>query len=628
MKPMSGFTRRTATVEPRSRAFSGSPAALRPAYGVLLLALAVVAIPRAHSQEIDRSPLAPPDTSSPRATLKSFRTNMEQAFRAYYEEREFRFPDSVAATIRAVACLDSSQLPPVRVKRLATETALILNDVLDRVPLPPDDEIPDAQTMAELPSNVPRVWRIPGTEIEIARVMAGRGAGKYLFSSRTVARAREFYELARDLSYRPGAMDGLYERIVHEPGPWISGPWFRALPDWAKRIVVGQSLWKWIAMVATACVWLLLVYLADRFTRPKGGEPRYWLRFFLAVALLPVTLAIRRFYEFQLVVVGPAYVAVDNIIVILFFVIGAVAILNLGAAIAATIIASPKIEKHSLDANLVSVGCRTVAWLCAILLLAKGAGDLGVPLAAVITSLGVGGIAFALAARPTLENLIAGVTLYLDKPVRIGQFCQFEDVLGTVERIGLRSTRIRRWGGNLLSIPNARFAEYQLDNYNDARYIWIRERLGLRYETSSEQLCFFLAKMREMLFAHPKIVSPRVRFIGFADDALTVEIVCYSDTGVWAEWHAIREDVFLRTMEVIEAAGTSLAFPSKTIYYARDEGLDEERRRAAEQQVREWTEAGELPFPDMSEEQREALAGTLHFPPEGSVAHKAESEKD
>ncbi len=143
-----------------------------------------------------------------------------------------------------------------------------------------------------------------------------------------------------------------------------------------------------------------------------------------------------------------------------------------------------------------------------------------------------------------------------------------------------------------------------------------------------EPLTFFLAKMREMLFAHPKIVSPRVRFIGFADDALTVEIVCYSDTGVWAEWHAIREDVFLRTMEVIEAAGTSLAFPSKTIYYARDEGLHENRGRAAEQQVREWTEAGELPFPDMSEEQRDALAGTLHFPPEGSVEHKAESEKD
>ena len=144
----------------------------------------------------------------------------------------------------------------------------------------------------------------------------------------------------------------------------------------------------------------------------------------------------------------------------------------------------------------------------------------------------------------------------------------------------------------------------------------------------SGQLSYILAKIREMLFAHPNIVSPRVRLIGFGDDALTVEIVCYSDTGVWAKWHAIREDVLLRIIEVIEASGTRLALPSKTTYLARDDGLDEERRRAAEQQVREWTEAGELPFPDMSQKQRGALAGTLHFPPEGSVAHKLESEKD
>jgi len=505
---------------------------------------------------------------------------------------------------------------------------LILNDVLDRVELPPYDEIPDAGTMSELPPDVQRVWRVPGTEIEIARVTAGRRQGEYLFSPRTVARAREFYELGSNLSYRPGAMDGLYERVIREPGPWIATHWIQDLPDWAERIVFGQSLWKWFAMVLTAGVWFLLVYSAHRFTARKGRERRYWLRFFLAVALLPLTTGFRAFYDYQLIVSGPAYAAVDTVFVMLFYVIAAVAILNLGAAIAATIIASPRVEIQSLDANLVSVGSRFVAWLCAILVLATGLSRLGVSLMAVIASLGIGGIAFALAARPTLENLIAGVTLYLDRPVRIGQFCQFEDVPGTVERIGLRSTRIRRWGGNLLSIPNSRLAEQELDNYTDARNIWIRQRLRLRYDTSPEQLSYILAKIRELLFAHPKIVSPRVRLIGFGDDALSVEIVCYSDTGVWAEWHAIREDVFLRIMEIIEISGTRLALPSKTTYVARDDGVDEERRRAAEQQVREWTEAGELPFPDMSEEQREALAGTLHFPPEGSVAHKLESEKD
>lgn len=614
--------------DPVSSMLKISSATLHPAYGVLLVALMVFVIPGAQSRERDATPLAPPDTSSPRATLKSFRDDMELAFRRFYEQWDSSLLGTTAAEKRAVACLDASQLPPVRAKRLATEAALILNDVLDRVVMPPDDEIPDALAMAELPPGAPRVWRIPGTEIEIARVTEGPRAGEYLFSPRTVARAREFYELARNMAYRPGAMDGLYERVVYAPGSWIPARWIHALPDWAKQRFVGQSGWKWIAMGLAAAIWLLLVILAHRLTRPKGGQRRYWLRFFTAMALLPVTGGFRAFYEQQLIVVGPAYVIVDNVIVMLFYIIVAVAILNLGAAIAATIIASPRIDKNSLDASFVSVGCRAVAWLLTIFVLAKGISDLGVPLAAVITSLGVGGVAFALAARPTLENLIAGVTLYLDKPVRIGEFCQFEDVLGTVERIGLRSTRIRRWGGNLVSIPNARFAEYRLDNYNDARTIWIRQRLRLRYETSPEQLSYILAKIREMLFAHPSIVSPRVRLIGFGDDALTVEILCYSDTGVWAQWHAIREDVLLRIIDIIEASGTRLALPSKTTYVARDVGLDQERRRAAEKQVREWTEAGELPFPDMSEEQREALAGTLHFPPEGSVAFKLTSEKD
>ena len=144
----------------------------------------------------------------------------------------------------------------------------------------------------------------------------------------------------------------------------------------------------------------------------------------MALARLPVTRGFRAFYEQQLIVVGPAYVVVDNVIVMLYYIIAAVAILNLGAAVAGSIIASPRIDKNSLDADFVSVGCRAVAWLFAIRILAGGLSDLGVPLAAVIASLGVGGVAFALAAGPTLENLIAGVTLYLDKPVKIGQQTQ------------------------------------------------------------------------------------------------------------------------------------------------------------------------------------------------------------
>jgi len=381
-------------------------------------------------------------------------------------------------------------------------------------------------------------------------------------------------------------------------------------------------------MVITICMWLAIVYYLRRLSTPRDEAPHYWLRFFLTLAILPLTRGMRWFMDQQLHLAGTVFEVLDTAIVVLYVFVGAVAILNLGAAIASSLIASPRVDKDSIDANLISVGARAVAWLCAILLLAKGASQLGVPLAAVVTSLGVGGLAFAMAARPTLENLIAGVTLYLDKPVRVGEFCQYNDVLGTVERIGLRSTRIRRWGGNVLSIPNAQFAELQLDNYNDAKYIWIRQRLRLRYETSPDQLKFILAKLREMLFSHPKILLPRVRLIGFYEDALKVEILAYSDTGVWAEWHAIREDVFLRVLQIVEASGTRLALPSQTTYFARDDGVDDEKKRAAEGQVQEWTEKGELPFPDMTEEQREALKSTLDFPPRGSIEYKTVQEID
>lgn len=606
----------------------GKRAASALARGIVLIVAALIAMPQGYAREVRDSLLAPPDTSSPRETLESFLENMDRAFRAYYEGQDDVPPAAGTAEMRALACLDTSQLPPVRADRAAIEAALLLHDVLDRVRLPPFDEIPDEGQMATLPPDVPRAWRVPGTEIEIARVTQGRRAGEYLFSSQTVARAGEFYELARDMPYKAGAMDGLYERVAAAPGSWFPSRWFRAFPDWARQDIGGQPVWKWIAMVLTACLWLLLVYLAHRVTRQRDGEPRYWWRFALALALLPVTRWFRDFYESQLIVVGPAYVAMDDLIVILYHIIAAVAVINLGAAIAVTTTAKSRFEERILDANLITFGCHSVAWLIAIFIVAKGVSDLGVPLAAVIASLGVGGIAFALAARPTLENLIAGMTLYLDKPVKIGQFCQFEDVLGTVERIGLRSTRIRRWGGNLLSVPNSQFVEHQLDNYNDARNIWIRQKMRLRYDTSLEQLAYVLAKIREMLFAHPKVLLPRVRLIGFGDDALTVEVICYTDTGVWAEWHAIREDVLLRVMEIFEAAGTRLALPSKTNYFTRDQGLDENRRRAAEQQVRDWIEAGELPFPDMTEEQRKALEGTLQFPPEGSVQLKTEFGKD
>jgi MscS family membrane protein len=595
---------------------------------VLMLSVAVSPLQAADpeiSADAYNNPLSPPNTSSPRATLRSFLENFEKAYRPVYEGDEFPFP-SEAEIFRILRTLDTSELAPAQHRRLAMEAAFQLYEVLARIELPPYEAVPNAQQMSVRDKWDRRRWLVSGTEIEIVEMSKGPMQGEFLFSADTLSRVAGFYHRARNLQYRPGTMTGLYERVRYEAGPWFSSGMVRALPDWFSTAIFGQAVWKWIASVLSLSLWLLLVVAAHRLSSTGGEKPRYWLRFFLALSMLPLTYVFREFLVRQVIVIGHAYQLIDPAMVVAYYFFSATAILNLGAAVAQSIIESNRIKLTGIEPNLIAVAGRAIAWVVVILLILKGADVLGIPLPAVIASLGVGGIALGMAARPTLENLIAGVTLHLDKPVRVGEFCQFGDVVGAVEEIGLRSTRVRRWGGNLVSIPNSQFAEYRLDNYNDSRNLLIRTTLNLRYETTTDQLRYVLAKLGEMLVAHSGVMWPRVRFKAFGDYALEIDLVCYCDTGVWAEWYAIREDVYLRVKEIIEEAGTGFALPSQTTYFARDPGLDAERGEQAEARVEAWRESGMLPFPNRSADQIEQIENTIEFPAKGSVGYKHKSE--
>jgi MscS family membrane protein len=335
-----------------------------------------------------------------------------------------------------------------------------------------------------------------------------------------------------------------------------------------------------------------------------------------------LTLLVRYVLQTEVLLLGSVFEVVDISLVIACFLLAAVALLNLGAAISQFIIMIRKIEPNRIDAQLVNLTCRSVAWAVVILLSSYGASSLGVPIEAVVASFGVGGFAFAIAARPTLENLIAGVTLYLDKPVRIGDWCQFGDTFGAVEEIGLRSTRIRRLEGTLLTVPNAQFADYQLVNFSNMNSIRFRATFGLHQETRPEPLRFVLAKLREIFTAHPQLSAPRVRLTGVDEQALTVEMVAMVETTVWAEFFGIREDLYLRVLELLEQAGVRLSVPMQQTYFARDPGIDDPRAAVAAEQVKTWRENGELPFPDMASDQMDALHGTLDYPPAEWAGHK------
>jgi MscS family membrane protein len=228
------------------------------------------------------------------------------------------------------------------------------------------------------------------------------------------------------------------------------------------------------------------------------------------------------------------------------------------------------------------------------------------------------GLGFGL--QDIFANFFSGLVLLFERPMRVGDFCRFGDQLGTVESIGLRSTKVRGLDRTIINVPNADFSKKELINYAKRDRFLLRTTIGLRYETTDEQLRYVLAKLRELLLSHPKMLEEqaRVRFVGYGEYSLDIEIFAYALARDWAEFLGIREDVFLRIKLIVEESGSGFAFPSQTHYLSRDQGLDAERTAAAEAQVQTWRSENRLPFPDFSEKQRRLFRDSLDYPPAGS----------
>jgi len=271
--------------------------------------------------------------------------------------------------------------------------------------------------------------------------------------------------------------------------------------------------------------------------------------------------------------------------------------------------------------SLMILGERILKVAIVVLAIFTVMGTLGFNLSAPLAGLGIGGIAIAFAAQKTLENLFGGVSILGDEVIRIGDTCRFGDRVGTVEDISLRSTRIRTPDRTELSIPNGSLATMNVENLSRRDKILFNTKLGLRYETSPDQMRYVLAQVRRLLYEHPKVETEgaRSRFVSFDLNALTMEIFCYILTRDDKEFLAIREDILLRIMDIVDAAGTGIALSSQTVYLGRDTGVDKQKAEKAVQEVQTWREEGRLPFPDFTPSDISEISNSLPYPQPGSA---------
>lgn len=526
-----------------------SPFSLRiHVLGAYALALGMFAI-ALHAQKTPATPAAPAAAqseapadrlgrSTPRGTVRGFLL----AARAGEDSIATQYLDARGARAAALA----RELFAVLDARLPARVMLQISDA------------PEGSIANPLTPNEERVGTIASrngsVDIVLARVQRAGAAPIWLFSSRTLE-----------------TVPALYQEVVSSRGHGV-------VPEFLEnRRIAGIRLVDYVAILFGLPALYLATLVLDRVLTPLirlgwrrifGGSratirtrlpaPARVLLVMVAggwlISVLPLSLAARQLWSnaASIVVIG----AVAWLLVVLNgeierYVQRRIRPSNLGAA-------------TSLLRLLRRCGDALVLFAAVLVLLRMR----GIDPTPALAGLGVGGIAVALAAQKTLENVIAGASLIFDQAVRVGDVLKMGEVLGTVDHIGLRSTRIRTLDRTVISVPNGQIAAASLETLSSRDKFWFHPIVGLRYETTPEQLRRVIDGIRRLLAEHPAVDADatRVRFFRLGSFSLDVEVFTYVHARDWNHFLEIQEQLLFEVTEIVSRAGTSIAFPSQTMY--------------------------------------------------------------
>lgn len=222
--------------------------------------------------------------------------------------------------------------------------------------------------------------------------------------------------------------------------------------------------------------------------------------------------------------------------------------------------------------SLLALGARFAKVAVLILGTLVALSHLGVSIASLVAGLGIGGLVIALAAQKTVENLFGAVSIGIDQPMREGDYIKVYDILGTVEKIGLRSTRVRTLDRTIVTIPNGELSNQRVENYAHRDRIRLYCVVGLDYATTATQTRAIITAFEQLLTNHPKTWKDQivVRLMTLGASSLDIEVFAWFQTTTFDEFGRMRQDVLLSLMEIVEKEGSSLAFPTRTVHVIND----------------------------------------------------------
>ena len=525
--------------------------------GVLLWIALAVPAPAALLAELD--------TSTPQATVASFRSEarrIEALFLAYQAAPSAANQVALtqALTRGGRELLDLSDAPPAtRIKHGAMAFGL-LADILIRLP-----ELPTAE--APVDPHVMR-WTLPGTEIRLVRVAQGPAAGNWIFSAETLAHLPEFHAAIIDTPpLRPVTIVDWGHVQRSFTGPMLAGLPLARLPGPLQWDLLGSPAWKvlltLLVLVAVGVVGIAWL----RFVRRRSAGLVPWQRqaAMLSVAgLFALLLDLAySFITWQIVLAGGLSDAGLIFTTFAIYLAGAWGAWIGCWLVAEAIIAAPSFPERVYDANLMRLLARVCSLILAAVMIVLGANEAGVPALGLLAGVSIGGLALALAAQATVENLLGGISIFADRPFRVGDSIAFGAARGVVVSIGPRSSRIRAADGTVTSVPNADLAKSLVTNLSE-RDRWIfQHKLTLPHAAPAARVAALVEEMRRRMVAEPLVGQsegwPRVNVTDVGEDGLEIQISAQVMTQDEVVFLGVQQGLILAALDAIAAAGFELS---------------------------------------------------------------------
>jgi MscS family membrane protein len=514
-----------------------------------------------YAQERAIDQLLPVRTESPQDTMKTFMESMN-AYKKALDSGDDLAKD--AAIDRASRLLDLRHVAPILRSETGRESAIFLKEVIDRVILIDYAYIPPGNKAGEFNG---KRWRLKNTEITLVSIEDGERQGEFLFSKETVDRASTFFDLVQKFPYLKGSgMGAGYKK------PWLQ----KMIPHSLKESLFGMYKWQYlglfISIVSGLFIKKLIELIFNFITRFAVKTKSRFDDQLLNVVKKPVGYTVATgfwFLSLYVLRLDGMFLTVTTIIVQIAFSLSVVLLFYRLSDVFADYLAHfAKNSQLLLDDVLVTLLRRATRIFVILVGSLVALQNLGVNVMSVVAGLGLGGLAFALAAKDTAANLFGSLMILSDQPFKIGDWVKFSNVEGVVEDVGFRSTRVRTFYNSLVTIPNAVIANANIDNLGLRKRRRVKALLGLTYDTTPKKLEAFLEGVKNIILANPVTWkdSFHVVFNGYGNSALEILLYFFLEVDDWADELVQRQNIYLEIYHLADELGVSFAFPTQTLH--------------------------------------------------------------